>query len=369
MAARPEAVIRARERLARERRQAERLREPGGLLVVREGPLNAETPRAALRSFLTPAGARFLRANFAIPALSPRTHAVEVGGGVRQPFTLRLADLRAMPQRTATVTTECAGNHRTSMVPLPPGEPWQGGAVSTGRWTGVPLAAVLEKAGLPPECIEVLVSGADRGQTAQGEPSGYDRSLPRAKALDPDVLLALELDGRPIAPSHGGPVRLVVPGWYGMASVKWVERIEALEAPFRGYFQAERYVYRLPGQAPEPVAEMRVKSIFVSPAPSARVRVGPLRVRGLAWSGSAPVARVEVALAGGGMFAEAKLLGEPVAHAWRRWELIWTPSHRGRHVLRCRATDALGNTQPGAPAWNELGYGANGVQSLLVEVR
>jgi len=369
MAALIEAVLRERKRLARERRQAAGLQEKGALLVVREVPLNAEAPRAAFRSFFTPTAARFLRNNFDIPALLPQTHAVDVGGCVRHRFTLRLADLREMPQRTATVTTECAGNHRASFVPLPPGEPWQGGAVSTGRWTGVPLAAILKKAGLRPGCVEVLVSGADRGETEQGGKRGYDRSLPRAKALDPDVLLALELNDRPIMPAHGGPLRLVVPGWYGMASVKWVARIEALDAPFDGYFQTERYVYRWPGQAQEPVAEMRVKSIFVSPAPSARVRMGPLRVHGLAWSGSAPIARVEVALAGGGAFVEAKLLGEPVAHAWRRWELPWTPSHRGRHVLRCRATDALGNTQPDAPAWNELGYGANGVQSAAVDVR
>ena len=368
MAMRVETLIEERARLARQEKEIARLREQGGLVLVRHAPLNAESPRSALRTLVTPTAARFVRTNFAIPALSAATHALEVDGSVQRKMSFGIADLQAMGQRTLTVTTECAGNHRTSLAPQPPGEPWQGGAVSTGRWTGVPLLRLLELAGVRPDCVEILVAGADRGRTAQGE-TRYERSLPLAAALSPDVLLALELNGRLISPAHGGPLRLVVPGWYGMASVKWVARIEALAAPFRGYFQGERYVYREPGKAPAPVTQMRVKSIFVSPAPSARVRMGALRVRGLAWSGSAPIDKVEVAVEGGGPFAAARLLGEPIAHAWRRWEMIWTPSHRGRHVLRCRATDSAGNVQPEAPVWNELGYGANAVQSLTIEVR
>jgi len=368
MAVQSDVLTRQSAELESSRAHLTRVRRQGRLLVVSEAPLNAEAPRSALRSYLTPAAVRFLRTNFGIPSLDTVSHQVQVGGAVERPFTLRLAELHGMPRRALTITTECAGNHRTSMAPLPAGEPWQGGAVSTASWSGVPLSAVLERAGLRPGCVEVLVSGADAGTTTVGE-TRYQRSLPAAKAMDPDVLLALEMNGKPIAAAHGGPLRLLVPGWYGMASVKWVSSIEALEANFEGYFQTQRYVYREPGAPPQPVAEMRVKSVFVSPAPSARVRMGAVRVRGLAWSGSAPIAKVKISIGGGGEFAEARLLGRAEPFAWRRWELIWRPPHCGRHVLRCCATDQAGNVQPDAPAWNELGYGANGVQSLAVDVR
>ena len=341
--------------------------EPG-LVLVREAPHNAEIAPGALEAFLTPAAERFLRSNFGVPRLDPERHLVEVGGSVERELRISVAQLRRMQQRSVTVTTECAGNHRTTLSPLPPGEPWQGGAVSTGRFTGVPLAAVLEKAGLDPGAVEVLAAGADGGPVG-GREARFARSLPRAKALEADTLLALEMNGEPLRAAHGAPVRLVVPGWYGMASVKWLARIEALAAPFRGYFQAERYVFLEQGQPAEPVTEMRVKSVFSSPAPGAAVDTAPLLVRGFAWSGSARIAKVEVAFAGGGEWAPARLVGLEEWHAWRAWELRWTPPWRGRHVLRCRATDEAGNVQPDVPRWNALGYGANGVQSLTVEVR
>ena len=335
-----------------------------GLLVVREAPFNAETGPAALRHRVTPAASRFVRTNFDVPELDARSHSVAVGGAVERPFALRVEELRAMPHCTLTVTTECAGNHRTSMSPLPRGEPWHGGAVSTGRWTGVILRDLLDRARLLPSCVEVLTSGADGD-----ERRSYQRSLPLETALRPDVLLAWRLNGRPIPARHGAPLRLVVPGWYGMASVKWVARIDALTLPFSGYFQTERYVYRERDKAVQPVTEIRVKSIFVSPAPWSAVRMGKVRVRGLAWSGRAPISRVEVADSTGSAFSPVRLVGPAECHAWRAWEVLWTPPHRGRHVLRCRATDEAGNVQPDAPVWNELGYGANGVQSLTLEVR
>jgi len=190
-----------------------------------------------------------------------------------------------------------------------------------------------------------------------------------SKALHPGTLIALRMNGEPLLPAHGAPVRLIVPGWYGMASVKWLAAIEVVGEPFSGYFQSERYVYREPGQGPAPVTEVRVKSVFTSPTPGAPVEMGPVHVRGFAWSGSASIARVEVAFAGGGEWLPARLTGADEPHAWRAWELIWTPGWRGRHVLRCRATDLDGNVQPDRPRWNALGYGANGVQSLIVEVR
>jgi len=349
-----------------------RTRAPAGRaprqLVVRDHPRNAETAPRALGAYLTSAADRFVRTNFSVPRLSRRSHRLRVGGLVEQSLDLRMDELDRLPQRTLTVTTECAGNHRTTLSPLPPGEPWGGGAVSTARWTGVPLGALLERAGVRPGSLEVVATGADRGQVASGRIS-YARSLPLARALHPDTLVALRMNGEPLLPSHGAPARLVVPGWYGMASVKWLAGIEVVAEPFAGHFQSERYVYREPGQLPAPVAEMRVKAVFTSPLPGTSVPLRPLRVGGFAWSGGGRIAKVEVSCAGGGDWMPARLIGEDEPHAWRAWELIWTPPWRGRHVLRCRATDEIGRAQPDVPRWNELGYGANGVQSLIVEAR
>jgi DMSO/TMAO reductase YedYZ molybdopterin-dependent catalytic subunit len=320
-----------------------------------------------LRAYLTSAADRFLRSNFAVPRLSSRSHRLHVGGLVERPLRLRVEELGRLPQRTLTVTTECAGNHRTTLSPLPPGEAWGGGAVSTARWTGVPLATLLERSGIRPGAVEVVATGADSGQVAVGQ-AAYARSIPLVRALHPDTVLALRMNGEPLLAAHGAPVRLIVPGWYGMASVKWLVEVEVVDRPFAGYFQSERYVYREPGQAPVPVEEMRVKSVFTSPAAAVPVTTGPVRVSGFAWSGSARVARVEVASAGAGEWVAARLTGEDEPYAWRAWELIWTPPWRGRHVLRCRATDEAGNVQPDLSRWNELGYGANGVQSLIVDV-
>ena len=337
-------------------------------LIVRDHPRNAETSPRALGAYLTPAADRFVRSNFAVPRLSRRSHRLCLGGLVESPLSLGVEELCRLPQRTLTVTTECAGNHRTTMSPLPPGEPWSGGAVSTARWTGVPLSALLERAGVRPGSIEVVATGADRGQVA-AEQIPYARSLRLARALHPDTLVALRMNGEPLLAAHGAPMRLIVPGWYGMASVKWLSSIEVTGDPFGGHFQSERYVYREPGRPPAPVTEMRVKAVFTSPLPADPVEMGPVLVSGFAWSGMARIARVEVACSGAGEWLPARLVGEDEPYAWRAWELIWTPPWRGRHVLRCRATDEAGRVQPDLPTWNELGYGANGVQSLHVDVR
>jgi DMSO/TMAO reductase YedYZ molybdopterin-dependent catalytic subunit len=207
--------------------------------------------------------------------------------------------------------------------------------------------------------VELVFTGADGGR--------YKRSLPREAALDPSVLLAWEMNGEPIPPQFGGPLRLVVPGWYGMASVKWLARIEAAETPFEGEYQTRKYVYA-PG---DPVTRMRPKAMF-SEVPRI-VRAGrPMLIAGMAWSGAA-IARVEVAINAGdgsaGDWCEARLVGPALPHAWRRFEVRWTPPHPGPYRVRCRAFDAGGEGQPETPVWNELGYGANGIEGLQIEAR
>jgi DMSO/TMAO reductase YedYZ molybdopterin-dependent catalytic subunit len=242
------------------------------------------------------------------------------------------------------------------MSPLPPGEPWRRGAVSTALWTGVPLATLLERVGPRDDVVEVLVRGADLGV-----PEGaramvhYERALP----VEVDALVAVEMNGAPIPVAHGGPIRLVVPGWYGMASVKWVAAMELLTRPFRGWFQASDYVYD-----DGPVTTMRVNSRIVTPADEALVVGGSVHATGWAWSGEAPVTQVELSLDSGPW---RPALVDPVrpVGSWVRWRATLEVVPPGRHSLRARARDATGRRQPEAPIWNRLGYG-NNVVDLVV---
>lgn len=344
---------------------------PDDLAVVKHAPLNAETPTHALAADVTPSRHVYVRSNFDFPRLDGDAHRLAVGGAVRAPFTITVGELRAMPLRTVTVTMECAGNDRSSMRPPPPGEVWKSGAVSTARWTGVPLSAVLERADVQPEAIEILAEGADAGVRDDALGTGHTtfaRALPVADALLADTLLAVMMNDEPLTPAHGAPVRLIVPRWFGMASVKWVARIEALTEPYGGYFQSRRYVYDGAGGR-EPVTRMRVKSAIVSPADGDVVDERKLRVWGWAWSGEGAITRVEVAIDGGDTWRDARLLPPASPHAWTRWELDWDVPQPGRYVLRSRATDAAGHVQPDEAPWNPLGYGNNAVRTVIVDVR
>lgn len=340
------------------------------LVTVKAQPFNAEAPQASLAEAITPTACFYVRSNFAAPQIDARTHRIVVGGAVERPFDLGLDELRALGTRTVATTMECAGNNRVALLPLPTGEPWLGGAVSTASWTGTPLRALLERAGLQPDVREILATGADRG-TPKDHPSeiSFARALPLEKALDPDTLLAFEMNGKPLPPDHGAPLRLVVPAWYGMAGVKWVARIDALTQPFAGYYQRSRYIFDYDdGDEPAPVTTMRVKAIVVSPMPGEVVQAGPVTVRGRAWSGDGEIVKVEVALDGGDTWKEATLLDAVSPYAWRAWECSWQAADPGRHVLRVRATDSHGNTQPDVAPWNRHGYGSNAVQATVVYV-
>lgn len=339
-------------------------------VVIKARPFNAEAPLEALGAAVTPEDAFYVRNNFEVPDVDVGTHRLAVDGAVEAPCSLSMPELAALPRRTVTVTLECAGNNRLGFSPLPAGEPWQRGAVSTGEFSGVPLREVLARARLRPGVVELLAEGADAGAVKGADtPVSFARSLPLEVALREDTLLALALNGEPLTLNHGAPVRLVVPGWYAMASVKWVRRLSALTAPFHGHFQTERYVYDGHGGPKEPVRWMRVKALLVSPAEGTALSAGePVELRGQAWSGRAPVVKVEVSVDGVDAWQEARLLGEPAAGRWSAFTLTLPPLEPGRHTLRCRATDALGETQPDAPPWNRLGYGNNAVQAVVVRV-
>jgi DMSO/TMAO reductase YedYZ molybdopterin-dependent catalytic subunit len=337
------------------------------LITVSKDPFCAETAPRHLAHPITPTPAHYVRSNFEVPRM-PDDATIEVGGSVRTPLSLKVSEIRAMPSRSVTFTMECAGNDRMAMRPVPPGEPWRIGAVSTAKWTGVPLGAVLDRAGVLPQVVEIAVEGADAGQKVDSDGKIiFCRSLP-VDSLAPDVLLAYEMNDEPLTPHHGGPLRLVVPGWYGMASVKWITRIRAIDAPYDGYFQSKRYVYEYE-EGVVPVRRARVKSTVVEPSTDATVRAGTsVDAWGWAWSGEGGVREVRVQGDSSGEWKLAALDAPMDEYTWRRWRCTLRFDKAGEYTLRTRATDDAGNVQPDVARWNRLGYGNNAVREVVISV-
>ena len=332
---------------------------------------NHGLPSEAVRYPITPAGLHYLLIHYDIPAVDPAAFRLELGGAVERRLSLSLDDLRRRERVSMPVTFECAGNGRGLLEPRPVSQPWLTEAVGTAEWGGTPLAPLLEEAGLGTSVCELLFSGLDRGVEGDVE-QDYERALPLAEA--DGALLAFEMNGAPLPPQHGFPLRLVVPGWYGMQNVKWLARITALTEPFQGYQNAVGYrLYSADGTPGEPLTRMLPRSLSVPPGVpefmtrERRLPPGPVTVSGRAWSGHGAVERVEVSLDGGRTFADAEL-DEPLgAAAWRGWRLEWE-AVVGEHVLSSRATDSAGNVQPLDPRWNLKGYANNAVERIPVRV-
>ncbi len=348
-----------------------------------EGPFSAEElglasrnvgmPLEALRYEVTPVGMHYTLSHFDVPDLRDETFDLLVTGEVRKNLRLSMDEIRALPARTTRVTLECAGNGRAGMSPRYPSMPWIHGAIGTADWTGVPLRAVLERAGMRDGPGEVAFIGADHGFDA-GVEHDYGRSLARAEALRDEVLVAWAMNGQPLLPQHGAPLRLVVPGWYGMASVKWLSRIEVLAGAYDGFQQAVGYHYRkVKGEKGVPIRHMKVRALMVPPGMPdyftrrRLVERGTHAIAGRAWSGNG-VEIVRVELSVDGTWRDAELGAWEKGYAWRSWQCDW-PAEPGERVLACRATDALGHVQPLEPDWNLAGMGNNAVQAVAVTVR
>lgn len=340
------------------------------LVTREESPYNAGTPMGALGDPKTPVQHFYVRSHFQVPDLDPGAWRLRVDGEVETALDLSLDDLHGLPSRSLAVTLECAGNGRRAMEPFPGGTPWVFDAVSTAEFTGTSLYRVLDRAGVSPEAAEVVFTGADGGEVGDGREVAFERSLPVAVARDPDVLLAWEMNGEPLSPNHGHPLRVVVPEWYAMASVKWLVRIRASAERFRGWFQADRYVYREQEGRPDgtPLTYKRVRAVIARPADGESLHRGPVEVTGTAWSGGVPVRRVEVSPDGGASWHEARLGEAAGEHAASPWRWTWQPERAGRHVLMARATDAAGASQPMESRWNAHGYGNNVVHRVEVDV-
>ena len=333
-------------------------------------PEHWETSLGTLgRSWLTRNDRFFVRSHFPAPEIDPATYRLEVSGLVQTPLSLSLGDLQSMTAVTAAYTLECAGNGR-SMVPLPntSGTQWGRGAVGNARWTGVRLSTLLTRAGIQPDAKHVWFEPADEAPLPSTP--RFVRSIPIEKATR-DVLLAHTMNDEPLPHLHGAPLRAVVPGWYGMASTKWITRIRVEAAPSDNHFMVRGYRYNRPGEDPTtaaPVEEMRIKSVITQPLDGDRVPLGKVRVQGFAW-GPRSVRLVETSRDGGKTWSPAGFMGETSPMAWRHWATEIDVKSRGPITVMARATDGAGTRQPLEPEINAGGYANNAIHKVSVRAR
>jgi DMSO/TMAO reductase YedYZ molybdopterin-dependent catalytic subunit len=332
---------------------------------------NHALPVEAIREEITPPGLHYVLIHYDIPAVDVDAFRLEIAGAVERPVSLSLADLRERERVEEPITFECAGNGRAFLEPRPLSQPWLSEAVGTAEWAGARLAPLLAESGADPGAVELLFTALDRGVEG-GVVQTYERALPVAEAEH--ALLAYEMNGAPLPPQHGFPLRLVVPGWYGMQNVKWLTRITVLDEPYTGFQNAVAYrMYGEDGEPGEPVTRMVPRSLTVPPGvPDFMTRVrhlepGRVTLTGRAWSGQGSIERVEVSTDGGATFGEAALGPALGPNAWRGWTFDWEAAP-GEHVVSSRASDSAGNTQPLEPPWNLKGYANNAVERIPVLV-
>ncbi|GAB1721327.1 MAG: putative Sulfite:cytochrome c oxidoreductase, subunit A [Nitrospira sp.] len=350
----------------------------GPLTVRVTRPFDAETPVREFASWLTPNERFFVRSHFGPPpaeALQPDAWRLAVKGLVKEGLSLTLKDLQQFEPVSLTAVLQCSGNGRAHHRPKVPGVQWERGAVGNAQWTGVRLRDVLERAGVKPQGLHVQMQGADR--PALPTVPLFTRSIPLAKALHPDTLLAYEMNGRPLPLLHGAPLRVITPGWMAESCMKWLTEVtvRAEEAP--GYYMQQAYRMPetsiqpgsgLPGSVMVPVEQMPVKSLIAAPGEGDTLKTGPVTIQGVAWAGESPVAKVEVSCDDGTTWELARLLGEEQPYAWRHWQYVWHAKKVGPAAIVCRATDAGGDQQPPTSPWNPGGFLWSGWDRLTVMV-
>jgi sulfite oxidase len=336
----------------------------GSSLIIRNArPLDAEAPIDALRTFETRNDLFFVRSHHLPPAESATPWTLAIDGDVKTPLTLSLDDLRRMKAVKQAATLECAGNGRGRFaLPNTSGVQWQYGAVSNATWTGVPLSALLERAGVQESALHFWMEGGDKSPMPAAPK--FLRSIPRETALK-DALIAYEMNGEPLPYLHGGPLRLVMPRWYGMAWTKWLTHIHCRATESDNHFQVRGYRWA----DGTPVNFMRVKSVITSPLEGGTVRPNSARVTGIAWTGTGTVSKIEISGDDGKTWLPGKFTTEAKAGTWRLWEADLPISSAGAQRVRARATDTDGNTQPDQAAANPAGYGNNSIHEVRFDAR
>jgi DMSO/TMAO reductase YedYZ molybdopterin-dependent catalytic subunit len=324
--------------------------------------VSVETPLDRLTTYITPNDAFFVRHHWPAAAPDPREWTLAVDGEVSRPLRLSLAELKEFPSSSVTCVLECSGNGRSFYRPPPPGLPWGPGAVGNARWTGARVRDIVAKAGAKAGAKHLHGAGTD--DPPNGTPP-FHRSLELEKALE-DAVVAWEMNGEPLPALHGGPARLVVPGWAGNNWMKWLSKLSPRSEPATGFFMDEDYRFPTPAGM-RPITELFVKSV-ITKAPSRARLESPVTVRGIAYSGAPDVSKVEVTDDGGETWRAAGLGRDHDPYAWRLWSFRWTPRRPGRIRLHARATDSRGSVQPREAVWNPGGFLNNGWHSVEIEV-
>ena len=346
----------------------------GDLNVLSEDPLCAAVYLPNLNVPISPNEGHFIRSHFPAPQINISDWSLTVDGDVDSPLNLSYDDLIKMPSHEVVNLMECAGNSRSTMQPPAEGVQWDNGAVSVSCWKGVSLKTVLEQASHKSSATDVLFIGVDSGNVpAAGTSMAYEMSVPMAKLLDQDTLLAYEMNGKPLPKDHGFPIRLLIPGWYGMASVKWLSKITVMDHPNGGFHELDyRFYPATDGKSDakiERVSSLKVKSLISTPSKGNILEPGRHTIKGVAWSGDGRITKVEVSTDDDRSWREAKLEEPSGAYSWQHWEIDWDASNLGHSLLRSRATDSAGNVQPMLATWNYRGYQVNSIHSVPITVR
>ena len=340
--------------------------------VITSCPENSETPVDALSNWITPTESFYVRNHFDHPEFDPSGWRLGISGCVAREMQLTHSGLQQMPQSSLVATLECAGNGRSFLEGDVPGVQWGAGAVGNAEWSGVQARMLLEAAGIEEGALEVVFEGSDSG--VEGDAEGavrFARSLPLDMALHPDTLIALKMNGEPLAEEHGFPARLVVPGWYGVASVKWLRSLRVVDEPFRGFFQSVKYTVRRKtarGLREDVVGMMLPKSEIIRPRQGDCLAPGLRLIEGIAWAGPEAVAAVELSCDGGDSWRRAELIGPRHRYSWTRWRVEWKPSGPGKYKLLARAISASGEIQPSRHNPLHGGYHVNFSRPLEITV-
>ncbi|MFP7300196.1 sulfite oxidase [Neobacillus niacini] len=335
-------------------------------------PENQETPIQFMESDSIPKHLFYRRNHFSYPKLAYSNYFLPINGLVTNPILVSLQTILQLPSRTVEIVLECSGNKRSLFEPKVFGEQWKKGAISLGVWKGVPLRSLLEVTGLKKGAKEVVVEGYDFGERSDlDKVFSYARSLPLEKALHPDTIIAYEYNNQPISFKHGHPLRLIVPQWYGMASVKWIKQISVIASDFNGPFQSIDYQY-YPNQDNDngayPVTTIHVNSTIQKPLDMAKLNTGTHVIKGIAWTGKGKISKVEISTDHGDTWVEGKLSQYSSNYSWVSWTYDWVAAKKGMYSIMSRASDSHGRTQPMKPVWNRNGYGYNAVDRIKVKV-
>lgn len=345
------------------------------MIVLSSKPIVLEMPANGFEHFITPTEMFFVRNNIGMPVIDINKWSLAVDGEVKTTLRLSMDDIKKFKEIEKVVTLECYGNSRSFFEPKAAGNQWKKGGIGTARWKGVRLKDVIEKAGITDKSRHVVLDGADE-PFATGAPD-FKRSIPIDKALDSNTLLVYEMNGMPLPVYHGYPLRALVPGWGGSASVKWLININVSEKEFEGFYMTDKYRYPKSPVAPgtkvsskdmSVLTDLDVKAIITRPINGAKVSSGEVAITGYAWTGEAEIKRVEVSTDLGRTWHMAKIIRNGGRYVWSLWEYKWRADKPGFYLFMSRAADTRGRMQPLHQDWNQDGYLYNVVDRVWVHV-